>query len=122
MLRVTPAATQAILDSAAQGGMTGMALRVAARLDEDGDIAFGLGFDEQREGDERLSMHGLDVLVGAPSRKWLENVVLDVTQSAQGQPSYVFLPAQDVEPQGCSSKPPSARGGCGSSGCGSCGG
>ncbi len=121
MFHVTPAASRAILACAERSDAAGMALRVAARVDANGQLDFGLGFDDPRDNDQRVLMHGLEVLVGAPSRSLLEGVVLDLDIDAAGLVRFVFVDAESVEPGGCSSKPSTARGGCGSGGCGSCG-
>ena len=43
MFTLTPAAAARILDSAQQSDAEGMALRVAAKLEDDGQLSFGLG-------------------------------------------------------------------------------
>jgi iron-sulfur cluster assembly protein len=121
MFHVTPAASREILAAAERSQAQGLALRVAARLDTKGEVAFGLGFDEPREDDSQADFHGLQVLVGAPSRPLLADMVLDFAEVEPGRRDFVFVASDTIEPTGCSSKPAAARGGCGSGGCGSCG-
>ena len=92
----------------------GLGLRVAARLEDDGELAFGLGFDEPREGDLPLDFDGVDILISPPSQPLLHDAMLDFVEVEPGRFGFVFVP-QDNEPAAPS-------GGCGSGGCGRCGG
>ena len=115
MFTLTPAAATRILDSALQSDAVGMALRVAAKIEEDGQIAFGLGFDDEREHDLSYECEGLTVLIAPPSRELLEGMLLDFVEVAADDWQFVFL--QTEAAGGC---PPSSCGGCGSrGGCGS---
>ena len=118
MLTLTPAAATRIIDSAQQSDAVGMALRVAAKMEEDGQIAFGIGFDDQREHDLSYECEGLTVLIAPPSRELLEGMLLDFVEVEPGERQFVFMQTQ--APGG--SCPPSSCGGCGSrGGCGSAG-
>lgn len=121
MFRMTPAASREILASATRSEAEGLALRLAARIDEAGDVSFGMGFDEQRVDDLLTEFHGVKVLIGAPSQPLLRDAVLDFTEVEPGHHDFVLMAAETVEPGGCSSKPATNRGGCGNGGCGSCG-
>lgn len=115
MFTLTPAAATRILDSAAQSDAVGMALRVAAKFDEDGQLAFGLGFDDEREHDLSFECEGLTVLIAPPSRELLEGMLLDFVEVEPGEWQFIFM--QSGAPGAC---PPSSCGGCGSrGGCGS---
>ncbi|MFM2068211.1 MAG: hypothetical protein RLZZ584_3120 [Pseudomonadota bacterium] len=98
MLSLTPRATRHVLDTATRSGAAGQALRVAAQLTAEGDVRFGLGFDEQREADEVLSFGELVVLVGSPSRDLLSDVELDVEPDEDGQPRFVFIRPPGTDP------------------------
>ena len=117
MFQVTPAAAQEILAAATRSDAAGMALRVAARLADDGSVEFGMGFDEQREDDEPMQVDDLTVLIGAPSRPLLDGAVLDYVELQPGQPEFVFIPAAASAP---APAPDAAPRGCGSGGCGPC--
>lgn len=108
---MTTAAAHEIQAAARRSDAEGLALRVAARARDDGSVEFGMGFDEPREHDETLDCHGLQVLVGAPSRALLAGVQLDFVEVEAGRHDFVFAPA-----------PPAPAPGCGSGGCGRCGG
>ncbi len=111
MFTLTPAAATRILDSAQQSDAVGMALRVAAKLEEDGQIAFGIGFDDEREHDLSYECEGLTVLIAPPSRELLEGMLLDFVEVESGDWQFVFL--QTDAPGNC---PLSSCGGCGSRG------
>jgi iron-sulfur cluster assembly protein len=111
MFTLTPAAAIRILDSAQQSDAIGMALRVAAKIEEDGQLTFGLGFDDEREHDLSYECEGLTVLIAPPSRELLEGMLLDFVEVEAGDWQFVFL--QTEAPGSC---PPSSCGGCGSRG------
>jgi iron-sulfur cluster assembly protein len=91
MLKVTPAAAAAILDSAHRSGADGMALRLAAKVGADGAVQFGLGFDEEREQDRVIESHGARVLVAPPSQPLLSGVTLDFGALENGELGFVLL-------------------------------
>lgn len=112
MLSLTPAAARAIHTAAEHSGLgDDWALRLAADLDAEGALRFGMGFDETREADLSFVDHGVALLVGAASRELLTGVTLDFVAER-----FVFLPPDEDD-----SAPGPAAGGCGSGGCGSCG-
>ena len=112
MFTLTPAAATRILDSAEQSDAVGMALRIAAKLEEDGQISFGIGFDDEREHDLSYECEGLTVLIAPPSRDLLEGFLLDFVEVEPGEWQFVFMQTQ--APGG--SCPPSSCVGCGSRG------
>lgn len=111
MLNITESAAEQVRQAAAQSGANEMALRVAARLNDDGMIEFGLGFDEISEDDFVVDAYGVKVLVSPSSQPLLTDVTLDFNEIAPGEMSFVFQKASSGG--GCGS------GGCGSGGCGS---
>ena len=110
MFTLTPAAAARILDSARQSDAVGMALRVAAKMEEDGRIAFGIGFDDEREHDLSYECEGITVLIAPPSRALLEDMLLDFVEVEPGEWQFVFLQSR-APGGGC---PPSSCGGCSS--------
>ena len=112
MFTLTPTAAEQILRAAVeQAGSKPMLpmLRVAAKFDEnDGELVYGMGFDEEREDDLVLDAQGIAILISPPSQPLLENTTLDFTEVQPGEFQFIFR-------GGCSSLEPK-------SGCGSCGG
>lgn len=114
MLNLTPEAAARIRRSATESGAADSALRVAARRRDDGSVQYGIGFDEQREGDMPLELDGVRLLIGAPSQALLQGTLLDFVEVEPGRFDFVFTT------DSAAAAPP--RGGCGSGGCSSCGG
>ena len=112
-LSLTAAAAAQIRKAGADAGE--LALRVAARRGADGEIAYGLGFDEMREGDLPLEVQGVRLLVAPPSQALLEDTRVDYVELEPGRFAFIFVPAAS-EP----AAPASA--GCGSGGCSGCAG
>lgn len=116
MFHLTPAAAEQIMQAAAahNDGNTAPSLRVAAKL-EDGEIAYGMGFDEERENDVVLDMEGVTLLIAPPSQPLLAGATLDFVELRPGEFQFIFINPNDPPPaaSGCASR---------SSGCGSCGG
>ena len=110
MFRVTPAAATQILSAAAtQPERT--ALRVAAKVDDDGEITYGMGFDEERENDCVVECEGLQLLISPRSQELLDDATLDFVELRPGEYQFIFINPKD--------------GTCGGEralGCGSCGG
>ena len=111
MFSVTPSASQEIQAAAGRSDAAGLALRVAALRSSDGSLQYGMGFDEPREGDMPLQLHGVDVLIAPPSQPLLQATVLDFVEVEPGRFNFVFLP------EDAAVAPPPKKG-CGSGGCG----
>lgn len=116
MFHLTPAAAGQIRQAAKAHNHEGVApcLRVAAKL-EDGEIAYGMGFDEERENDAVIEVEGITILIAPPSQPLLSGATLDFVELRPGEFQFIFINPND---------PPPAADGCASrrSGCGSCGG
>lgn len=111
MISLTKAAAEQIRLAAANSDAQGMALRLAAKVNEAGMLEFGMGFDQERENDAVHESWGITLLISKHSAPYLQDVTLDFTEIAPGQKSFVFMKPGSEEPAG--------GGGCGSGGCGS---
>ncbi len=111
MFTITETACRELLAAAERSQAADLALRVAARRGADGEIDYGMGFDEARDQDETLDFHGLPVVLGAPSRALLDDTVLDYVELEPGRFDFIFAPASAVA---------AAAPGCGSGGCSRC--
>lgn len=121
MIEITQAAARQILTAPRQragdggeGGADELALRIAAWPVPDGSVEYGMGFDEEREGDLALCVEGVDLLIGAPSRVFLIGTVLDYVEYAPGDFRFIFIPPTPEQR-------PAARSSCGGGGCSGCG-
>lgn len=114
MFKLTPAAAEQILQ-AAEVQDDEPSLRVAAKVDDDGELVYGMGFDEERENDVVVDCEGIRILISPRSQELLDGAVLDFVELKPGEFQFVF---SNVETPGCAPN----TGGCG--GCsrsGSCG-
>lgn len=115
MFTLTPAAAQQILAAAATHRNEDDAmpcLRIAAKI-EDGEVVYGMGFDERREQDTVVESRGVTVLISPLSRELLTGATLDYVELRPGEFRFVFLHPEVPQSGGCASR---------SSGCGGCGG
>lgn len=118
MFNLTPSAAEQILRAAAaqqeDDEPPGLpTLRVAAKI-EDGEIVYGMGFDEEREQDAVIESCGVTLLIAPRSQELLAGATLDFVELHPGEFQFIFNNPNDP-PQGgsCASR---------SSGCGGCGG
>lgn len=118
MFTISPTAAEQILRAAetqvaedADGIPVLPMLRLAAKVDDDGELAYGMGFDEERDDDITFESAGVTVLIAPHSQDLLKGATLDFVELNPGEFQFVFL--NPNEP------PPATSGGCGSGGCGS---
>ena len=112
MMTLTPAAAEQIRRAAAgqADGDEFPCLRLAAKI-EDGEIAYGMGFDEERENDAVIEISGVTLLIAPRSRELLAGATLDFVELQPGEFQFVFI--NPNEPSSCGSQ--------GGGGCSSCG-
>jgi len=97
MFKVTEAAAKQVRNAAQQGGIKGMALRLAARKHADGSYDYRMGFDEVSDEDIRLNSEGVEIVMAPEYVPLLNNttldfVVLDDSEDAQ----FVFINPDDA--------------------------
>lgn len=96
MITITPAAAEQIRESARQGNLQGMPLRIAAKRADDGSIQYGLGFaDEELEGDQKFNSEGIDIVVSNMSVDLLKETVLDFVELDNGEKNFIFKNPKD---------------------------
>ncbi len=99
MISVTPAAAHQIRESARQGNMQGMALRIAVTRLEDGSFHYALGFDDtSREGDNMFTSEGIDIVVAPQSLPMLDGTVIDYVE-IDGSNEIIFVNPNDPAQQ-----------------------
>lgn len=115
MFNLTSTAAEQIIHAAAEldDPQEFPCLRVAAKI-EDGEIAYGMGFDEERENDAVLEVAGVTLLISPRSLELLKGATLDFVELQPGEFQYIFINPNEMPP---------AAGSCASrsNGCGSCG-
>ena len=111
MFQITAAAAEQIR-SAAEVQDDSPSLRVAAKIDDDGELVYGMGFDEERENDVVIESEGVTLLISQHSHALLDDATLDFVELHPGEFQFVFMNPKDS----------ACAGNSGPSGCGSCGG
>lgn len=114
MFTLTSAAAQQIQQTASASGAQQMALRVAAKVDADGSIQYGMGFDDPKDDDMKLDLEGVAVVVADEYQELLDDVVLDYVELVPGEFNFIFVNGRQA--QGAPEK--ASSGGCSSGGCG----
>jgi iron-sulfur cluster assembly protein len=112
MFKVTAAAAEQILRAAEVQDDEGT-LRVAAKIDDDGQVVYGMGFDEERENDQVIESEGVTVLISPRSQELLADATLDFVELHPGEFQFIFINPRDSASCGSNQR---------GSGCGSCGG
>lgn len=97
-----------------------MALRIAAKVDADGAMQYGMGFDDPKEEDMKLDLDGVAVVIADESQVLLVDTVLDYVELNPGEFNFIFIEGSQSQ---CAPVQASSSGGCSSGGCssGSCG-
>lgn len=96
MITITDAALEQIKKSASEGDMAGMSLRIAASRDKDGNIEYGMGFDNNKaDTDAVVSIGPLDVLIGESSRELLTGATLDFVPIEGDEMHFIFINPND---------------------------
>lgn len=96
MFTVTPAAADEIRNSAKQGQMEGMPLRIAARQDTDGSLQYAMGFaDAQTDEDLSCDSEGITIVIAPSSYEFLKGTTLDYVEMEQGQNQFIFMNPND---------------------------
>ena len=95
MIKVTPEAAKQIQISAQQGKTENLPLRIAATKNEDGSIHYGMGFDDNKEGDITASSEGISVIVAADSADLLKDTTLDFVELEPGKSQFIFMNPND---------------------------
>lgn len=117
MFNLTLAAAQQIQQSAQASGAAEMALRIAAKRDTQGDLQYGMGFDDPQDEDMKLDLEGVAVIINNESQELLLDTVLDFVELSPGEFNFVFIPPNHPACGGGSV----TTTGCGSGACGGCG-
>lgn len=96
MIKLTPAAARQITQSAIDGKMEGLALRVSARRDADNQFHYGMGFDDQqREDDIGFESEGVSMVVAAPSAPLVKDMTIDYVEWENGDHRFIFMNPND---------------------------
>lgn len=95
MITISPRAAEQIRLSAKQSNAEGLALRIAAKVAVDESIEYGLGFDEEKEGDMKFTCEGVDILIAPSSADLLQGAHLDFVELEPGNANFIFQNPND---------------------------
>ena len=95
MMTITEQAAEQIRVAAGHSDAQGLPLRVAARRNPDGSIAYAMGFDAADDKDTHIKAHGVEVVVGPTSTELLVQVVLDYVELEPGDFQFIFMNPND---------------------------
>ena len=84
VITVTENAAEEIRSMQAQPENQGKSLRVFVEKGGCSGMQYSMVFDEQREGDSIVAMHGVSVLVDGFSAKYLRGTVVDFSDALSG--------------------------------------
>ncbi len=124
MFTLTSAAARQIQQAANSSGAQDMALRIAARVDADGSMQYGMGFDDPKEEDMKLDLDGVAVVIADQSQELLADTVLDYVELQPGEFNFIFIDGSQsagAPEQASPSGGGCASGGCSTGGCGNAG-
>ncbi|MCZ6883361.1 MAG: Fe-S cluster assembly protein HesB [Gammaproteobacteria bacterium] len=96
MIKLTEQAAKQIIDSAEQGKMQGIPLRLAIKAQDDGSFHYAMGFDEQRlPGDIFVNIEEISMVVSAISKDLAEGMTIDYVELEPGKSEFIFLNPND---------------------------
>ncbi len=114
MFTLTNAAAQQIQQAAIASGAQEMALRVAAKIDAEGAMQFGMGFDDPNDEDMKLELDGVAVVIADESQALLFDTILDFVELEPGEFNFIFI---DGSQSSCASEQVPTGSSCSSGGC-----
>lgn len=97
MITITQAASDQIKESAKQGNIEGLSLRVACAKQQDGSLHYGMGFDEKTEEDQMFMSNDIELIIAPTSLTLLTGTVLDFVELEEGKPDFIFQNPNDPE-------------------------
>ena len=95
MISISPAAAAQILESAKQTDSENLCLRLAAQMTPDETVDYGMGFDQPKEDDVRISSEGVDIIVAPAHIELLHGTHIDYVELEPGQFNFIFLNPND---------------------------
>ena len=99
MISLTPEAAAHIRDSATQGQMADLPLRVAVTRREDGSFHYALGFDDiNRQDDHKFESEGIEIVVAPQSMELLTGTIIDYVD-LEGSKEIIFINPNDATQQ-----------------------
>jgi iron-sulfur cluster assembly protein len=95
MITISPSAAEQIRFSAKQTNSEDLPLRIAAQVAVDESIEYGLGFDEEKEGDMKFTIEGIDIVIAPACAEFLQGAHLDFVELEPGNSNFIFQNPND---------------------------
>ncbi len=96
MITITENAAKQIRIAAEQQGETkDMYLRIAAKEGEDGQIEYGMGFDEKGDNDIHVISEDIEVIIYDNHADLLKGTTLDFVELNPGEFQFIFINPND---------------------------
>ncbi len=94
LITLSPSAIEQIKKSR-QDDNQGLALRIAAKINADKSIEYGVGFDEASDDDAQETIGGIRIVIGPDCVELLNGTHMDYVELAPGQYHFIFLNPND---------------------------
>lgn len=94
LITLSPSAIEQIKKSQ-QGDNEGLALRLAAKMNADENLEYGMGFDEAKDDDAQVTIDGIHIVIGADCVELLNGAHMDFVELEPGQFNFIFLNPND---------------------------
>ena len=95
MLTISDSAVEQIKVSAKQTQSELLKLRIAAKVAVDESIEYGMGFDEEKEGDIKVQVGDIEVLIAPSSAELLNGAHLDFVEIEPQNFNFIFQNPND---------------------------
>ena len=97
MIKITPTAAKQIIETSKQSDSEGMSLRIAGKIKPDGTYEYGMGFDNEKKDDVKITSENINIVVSPISREMLEDTVLDYIEIETGKFEFTFFNPNDPD-------------------------
>ncbi len=78
-----------------QDDMQGLALRIAAKMNADETIEYGMGFDSPKEDDAQETIDGITIVIAPDCIELLNGAHMDFIELEAGKTNFIFLNPND---------------------------
>ncbi len=95
LITLSASAIEQIKQSSQQGDTEGLALRLAAKINADESIEYGMGFDEASDDDAQETIDGIHIAIAPNCVELLNGTHLDYVELEPGQYHFIFLNPND---------------------------
>jgi iron-sulfur cluster assembly protein len=120
MITLTPAAIAQVHTAAEQNNVSEVVLRLAAKMNPDGSMHYGMGFDSAKEDDLTFTFKDVTVVFNGEYGPLLNGATIDFVELEPGKHHFIFLNPNDsnyTPPGAGSGSGGGCGGGCGGGGC-----